>query len=328
MIQQYPLGTTVWFSYGTRALERYNIITTYIPPNHYTLDDHTTFVGTKYDEEIQLVHISPGIPHITWLDRPFPHSVEEAFWNVPTHPSFRPFLAIMIDGAIHLDHGLKILEHCHALAFGDILQMWWWNLLSTWCTANHQMGRWFCFLPFTITSAWWNTITYAYDESTLWDIVNLLGWPWLPKKCFPFNTTFKYIGFTWDLVEKTVSLPDTKKTKYLQKLDVWQGDYKLNCEEVESLIGTLNHINLIVPEGKTRMIHLYKLCASFNHSRTQWIRHKLSIGVLEDIKWWKCKLHSNFIGMQVIQLPLPNGNKLYVDASTAWGIVYYSTIIG
>ena len=33
--------------------------------------------------------------------------VDAAFRNIPTHPSARPFLAIMIKGLIHLDHVLN-----------------------------------------------------------------------------------------------------------------------------------------------------------------------------------------------------------------------------
>jgi hypothetical protein len=33
--------------------------------------------------------------------------VDAAFCNIPTHPSARPFLAIMVKGLIHLDHVLN-----------------------------------------------------------------------------------------------------------------------------------------------------------------------------------------------------------------------------
>ena len=33
-------------------------------------------------------------------------------------------------------------------------------------------------------------LNYSYDESTIQSIAEGLGWPWAPKKCFPFSSTF------------------------------------------------------------------------------------------------------------------------------------------
>jgi hypothetical protein len=248
--------------------------------------------------------------------------VNAAFRNVPTHPSVRPFLAVQIAGLVHLDHCLNFgASPCPGM---------WGRIADAMVEIFHARGirtviKWvddFVFFRYLSNPA--NDqppdYEYEYDETTLHSIAEPLGWPWSPTKCFPFASTFTYIGFSWDLVNKTVFLPDQKKSKYLQKLEHWRPPFMPTCKEVESLIGTFNHVNLILPNGKTHMLHLYKLQASSNHSCSRWLRHKLSQGVLDDISWWRSILQEPFVGMPVIQPPAASNNKLYVDASMTWGI--------
>ncbi|KIL56633.1 hypothetical protein M378DRAFT_39569, partial [Amanita muscaria Koide BX008] len=54
-----PIGLQYGFLMG---LERYIIIKTYSPPNHYKTSEHHEFVKTKYAEEIELGRISRGYP--------------------------------------------------------------------------------------------------------------------------------------------------------------------------------------------------------------------------------------------------------------------------
>ena len=226
--------------------------------------------------------------------------VDAAFRNIPTHPSVCPFLAVSLSGSIHLDHCLNFgaspcpgVWGCIADAMVDIFHAKGITSVIKWVDD-------FVFFRYPLPNSSNGTPQFLYDETQLWNIAKPLGWPWLLKKCFPFATTFAYIGFSWNLITKTVSLPNAKKTKYLLKLTHWTLTFKPTCEEIESLIGTFNHINLILPEGKTRMIHLYKLQASFHHARSRWTWHRLSAAALEDLLWWRSKLQEPFIGLQVI----------------------------
>ena len=247
--------------------------------------------------------------------------VDAAFRNVPTHPSARPFLAVQIAGAVHLDHCLNFgASPCPGV---------WGRIADAMVEIYNANGissviKWvddFVFFRYpTVPALGSSTPSYPYDESAIWQIADNLGWPWAPKKCFPFAPTFVYIGFLWDLEAKTVSLPDTKRLKYLTKLNRWAADFKPTCEEVESLIGTLNHVSLIVPVGRTHLLHLYRLRAGFTNSRHRWIRHKLTAAVLADIRWWSQTLQAPFVGMPVMRPPQPNDDSLFVDASTTWGI--------
>ena len=46
--------------------------------------------------------------------------VDAAFRNIPTHPSARPFLAIMVKGLIHLDHVLNFRASPSPGIFGRV----------------------------------------------------------------------------------------------------------------------------------------------------------------------------------------------------------------
>ena len=389
------------------GLERYRLINTATPPNHYKTAEHDAFVREKYNEEMALGRISQGILPATlrqWIghyrtaplnvyqqtpggklrvtvDHSFPrkqlplpsvdpsdsldylpfdptlHSVnavidskrfrcgwgtfsqcyllvadappgtqaavfdvDAAFRNVPTHPSVRPFLAVSIGGLVHLDHCLNFGASPCPGVWGRIADAMVEIFLAKGIDAVIKWVDDFVFFRYPIWHADDPTPTFSYDESSLWSIAEALGWPWAPKKCFPFASSFVYIGFLWDLVAKTVCLPETKRLKYLAKLALWIPSFRPTCEDVESLIGTLNHITLIVPAGHTRLLHLYRLRASFANARHHWIRHKLTAAILIDIDWWSSTLQNTFVGMSVIRPPSPSADKLYVDASTDWGI--------
>jgi hypothetical protein len=44
------------------------------------------------------------------------------------------------------------------------------------------------------------------------------------------------------------------------------------------------------------------------------------MNVAEDMAWWRLCLHEEFVGMKIVFPPEPLGNKVFVDASTSWGI--------
>ena len=86
------------------------------------------------------------------------------------------------------------------------------------------------------------------------------------------------------------------------------------------IISTLNHVCLVVPEGWSHLVSLYKFHGGFKDSRVPEVRHRLPVNAAEDINWWRLCLQREFLGMRIICPPPPLGNNVYVDASTSWGI--------
>ncbi len=160
---------------------------------------------------------------------------------------------------------------------------------------------------------------YMYTDEIIWSMAKELGWPWVPLKFKPFDYTFLYIGFLWDVTKKQVSLPEPKKEKYTKKLAGWSKGTKMNLEDTESMIGTLNHVCLVVPQGHAQMPAFYKFRSSFK--TLNWhIKHTIAQALHDDVKWWKDTLQQQFIGINIITPKEPIDLSLMVDASMSWGI--------
>jgi len=165
-----------------------------------------------------------------------------------------------------------------------------------------------------------DTLNFTYSADLIWRIAEELGWPWAPAKFVDFATSFLYIGFLWDLAEKKVELPEKKKKKYITRLAPWTLGSLHTVKDTEQIIGTLNHICLVIPEGRSRLVSLYKFRGGFKVHHSHETKHKLPVGVFSDLSWWKERLEDDFVGMKIIRPPDPLNTALFVDASTGWGI--------
>ena len=93
-----------------------------------------------------------------------------------------------------------------------------------------------------------------------------------------------------------------------------------SAKEAEKVIGTLNHVCLVVPEGRSRTVSLYKFLGGFRTGQPQEVKHKLTMMAGEDMEWWRGQLRDEFVGMDIIHPPEPSQIKLFMDTSTGWGI--------
>ena len=93
-----------------------------------------------------------------------------------------------------------------------------------------------------------------------------MGIPWEQSKDVPFGKVVPFIGFDWDLENKTVSLQKKKKEKYTHAVVQWRRKKTHTLEEVESLYGKLLHTCLIVPEGRAFLTNLESMISIFHDS--------------------------------------------------------------
>jgi hypothetical protein len=124
----------------------------------------------------------------------------------------------------------------------------------------------------------------------------------------------------WDLVKKTVQLPDEKKSKYLQKLEPWLPGQKFTKREAQSLLGTLVHCSLAMPDSRSRLPALSRFVASFNTAPSPFVRKSPNPSVFSDVTWWRDHLSQSFVGSYLRRPPPPSPIDFWVDASTDWGI--------
>jgi hypothetical protein len=162
--------------------------------------------------------------------------------------------------------------------------------------------------------------TYGYDLTSIKSIISPLGIPWHKNKGQEFSDTFSYLGFHWDLPNKTVSLPNLKREKYIRKIS----SLISACERAqafkahaESVIGTLSHITFVYRRGRSYMSNLYKWLTSFlNDYIPRWI----TSSALTDLRWWLALLSEDHAPRSLAPSGPTRDYNIWVDASTEWGI--------
>ncbi|KAF5384239.1 hypothetical protein D9615_003418 [Tricholomella constricta] len=125
---------------------------------------------------------------------------------------------------------------------------------------------------------------YTYASVDIDHISRTLGIPWEPSKTVDFDSNVQYLGFIWDLQERTVSVPTVKKEKYLQAIRDWQAQPTHTLAEVQKLHGKLLHVSLIVPAGRAYLTRLEAMLGTFN-SRP-FTPHHAPTGTDHDLEWW------------------------------------------
>lgn len=245
-------------------------------------------------------------------------NVESAFRIIPTRPEDWPLLAVNIGGFIHYDFRLNFGASCAPGIFGKVADAIVQIYLNQGADAILKWVDDFLFFRYPLSNT--RPFSYSYDETLIWSTAKHLGWPWAPDKHSPFSHTFKYIGFEWSLVDKTVVLPTKKKEKYLAKLDEWSSSNSISLKTTESLIGTLNHVCLVIPHGRSHLPAFYAFRTSFPSEGSHFIKHRPSKPVLHEIDWWRTTLSSKWCGVNIKRPPNPLDIQLFVDASTSWGI--------
>jgi hypothetical protein len=147
-----------------------------------------------------------------------------------------------------------------------------------------------------------------------------LGWPWKPSKTAPFDSIFTYLGFLWSLPDKTISIPEAKKTKYLARLAPWLAGALVSRRDAEIVLGTLVHCALAIPDGRPRLMALTRMVSAFEGAWNKFSCWIPGPAVIADITFWHDKLLKSFCGSVLHDPPAPSSTEFWVDASTSYGI--------
>ena len=147
---------------------------------------------------------------------------------------------------------------------------------------------------------------------------NDLGIPWETEKDIPFSDVAPFIGFSWDLTNRTVCLPQSKKEKYLQAIQEWESKPKHVLDEVQKLYGKLLHACHVIPAGRAYLTNLEAFMGLCHDS--PFCPHSPPCRTPSDLLWWKEKLTQPVI-VRAIPGPFPIIDPdTYSDASSETGI--------
>ena len=129
----------------------------------------------------------------------------------------------------------------------------------------------FVFFRFPIINISTTEPNFNYSPEDIYALGNKLGWPWKRSKTWPFAQFFQYLGFTWDLNAKIITLPENKRLHYCDKLLSWLEGRPVDQKQAKSLHRTLNHCSLIIPTGWSYLTRLSSFSASWNFLSSPYI---------------------------------------------------------
>lgn len=161
-------------------------------------------------------------------------------------------------------------------------------------------------------------IIYPYGLEEIDNVTKPLGVPWESSKDIPFNHVVPFIGFSWNIEQKTVSLPEPKKEKYAQAILEWKQRKMHTLEETRKLYGKLLYACLIIPRGRAYLTNLEKMMGTF-HNRP-FTPHHPPKHLNEDLTWW-----TRTLSQPTLSREIPGGRQIcdvggYSDASSSVGI--------
>jgi hypothetical protein len=268
--------------------------------------------GTFNDVRTIVMDAPPGSQAAT-LD------VDAAFRCCPIIPSQQQSFVIHWNDSFYIDHNAPFGVTSAGGIFGRVADAKSAILTSTGLGPSKNWVDDFVFFRFPLL---YNSTspTFSYSLSDIYGLAERLGWPWKKSKTRPFATSFKYLGFIWDLSSKTVQIPDPKKTRYLLKLEPWSTGQKFSKKDTESVLGTLVHCSLALPDGRSHLPSISRFASSFNFLTSPFIRRSPNPSVLSDIAWWRSQLSADFCGSPLSRPPPPSSIEFWVDASSSWGV--------
>ena len=276
------------------------------------IDDFRCDWGT-FNDVRRIVVDAPPLSEAATLD------VDAAFRCCPITPSQQRNFVVHWNDLFYIDHNAPFGAVSAGGVFGRVADAKSAILKSKNIGPSKKWVDDFVFFRFP-SSIIADIPSFSYSLSDIYDLASQLGWPWKESKTRPFSPEFKYLGFTWNLSTKTVQIPDDKKSRYLEKLQPWTHGRKFSKKDAESVLGTLVHCSLAVPDGRSRLPSISRFTSSFNHLSSAYARKLPNKSVLSDIEWWRAQLSTSFCGSNLSKPPAISPIGFWVDASSSWGI--------
>jgi hypothetical protein len=131
----------------------------------------------------------------------------------------------------------------------------------------------------------------------------------------------KTLDFTWNIMDKCVSLPEMKCLKHLAKLTSVLSSFLMTSQcslsPLVNLQGSLSHLCFVYHEGWSCMPSLHRFIASFHDNA--FICRFPPPSLLSDLHWWHQTLQDPSYFHPISFHPLVDPD-IFVNASTSWGI--------
>lgn len=164
---------------------------------------------------------------------------------------------------------------------------------------------------------------YGWSRQDMISATASTGIPWHEDKGQDFAPSFLYVGFSWNIDSRIVSLPEEKRFRYLYRCDVFlalvESGEAVNEKRLLELHGVLCHITFVIQLGRSHLPSISNFITRFNdYPEGKCLRPPPSVKT--DVNWWFKTLSSPNLSRSLAPLGEPLDLKISVDASTSWGI--------
>ena len=161
-------------------------------------------------------------------------------------------------------------------------------------------------------------ITFTYNFTDIDDISENLGIPWEVSKDQPFASLTIYIGFVWNIAQRTVAISPAKTEKYIGAINDWLARHKHTLKNVQELYGKLLHAASVLPQGRAYLTGLESMLSTC--AKKPFVPHRPDTGLNQDLGWWLNKLKSGAVIRPIQPPPLFLDLRAFSDASSGFGI--------
>lgn len=247
--------------------------------------------------------------------------IDSAFRNIPILPEHKPNFVIRVrPGEFYIDHvcpfGVSSGSGVQAEvmnAIVDILTVSNPRLtLRVWVddviafrepSGRDERGGWL----------------YDHDIEDIFEQTKDLGVPWKLGKCFRHADRVVYVGLLWDLRDKSVSVPDSKRKQHLTGLNAFFKQAKsarVSLKDAQRIMGALSHLTFVYTDGRAYLPNLTAFIATFPDLEAQ---KDVTKEVWKDLQWWQKALKSSRI-RSLKPRSTERDPGVVVCASMSWGI--------
>jgi hypothetical protein len=180
--------------------------------------------------------------------------VEGTYCTIPVKPNHKRYLIIHFDGCFYIDHnipfGLASASGLQDEVTDATIDIWEHLKVSPAVKWVDDFNIFPFIKPDGIFPGTSDGINYLYDYdlTSIKSLIAPLGIPWHKNKGQEFTDTFSYLGFHWDLPNKTDSFLNHKQEKYFCKVSLLISvceSAQVFKPQAKSVIGILSHITFI-----------------------------------------------------------------------------------
>ncbi|XP_072522621.1 uncharacterized protein [Salminus brasiliensis] len=295
-----PIGVTTRKYSGKKCL----IIDLLIPSSDFHLSHDTV------DHAIALIKLAGRSASLSKAD------IISAFKVLPLHPDFWHLFGVFWDGKFYFSVRLAFGCKSSPKIFNTLAEALCWILLNVQRLpfVLHLLDD---FLIIDPPSA-----PPARGLTALSDTFHRLGIPLSDEKTLGPSTSLEFLGITLDSVLFQASLPQEKHDRITQSLSAFLSSPTCTKQQLLTLLGHLNYVTWIIPQGRSFISHLLHLASS-----VQTLHHTVMLddSCLLELKFWLALLH-HWNGISFFYKDIvgdPADIQLFTDAAPSTGFRGY-----